>query len=308
MEVVTFVHTIYRYLNDAIRSPYEIMPLLNIPLVGTIPSFGNKHSYKNKLIAWIQPGSTVAQSYRALRMNLLYRENHNRRAENGGRIYLVTSSAPGEGKSVTLANLAVTFAITGMRVLVLDTDLRHPAMHHIFELPNTTGLSNIWATSRVTKPEISARTQTVPNNSIGEPNARMIGRSIQLYLSHITQKTAIPGLEVITSGPIPPNPAGLLDTIQMRELIAQVVNSRRYDAVFFDTPPALVVSDCGVLANITRGQVILVVESGRTRRTSVRRSAQNLAALSVNVAGVVVNRFNVRDLDAGSMEYYCRIE
>src|SRR5258708_37580920 len=99
-----------------------------------------------------------------------------------------------------------------MRVLVLDTDLRRPTMHQIFELPNTTGLSNIWAASEASNPEIYSRMSRVAGNANDEPNARLIERSIQLYLSHITRTTAIPGLDVITSLPVPPNLAELLAT------------------------------------------------------------------------------------------------
>src|SRR5262249_13701195 len=175
------------------------------------------------------------------------------------RLYTVTSPGPSEGKSVTTANLAVTFAITGMRILLIDADLRRPSIHQMFNLPNTVGLSNIWANGDTGPREYrTARSATieVSANGVSKQAQAVMSRCTQLYLSHLTQKTEVPGLEVITSGPIPSNPVELLDSPQMRELVQQIITSQRYDAVFFDTPPTLVVSDTTVVATITKSPVL----------------------------------------------------
>jgi Mrp family chromosome partitioning ATPase/capsular polysaccharide biosynthesis protein len=291
------------YLNNSIRSPSEIMPLLNVPLLGSIAPFGNKRSYKNKLITWTQPRSSISEAYRALRVNLLFRENTDG-ASSGCRLYVVTSAGPSEGKSVTAANLAITFAITGMRVLLVDADLRRPAVHQVFNLPNTTGLSSIWGSSETAKVKAMAQSVASRGDVRGASEDERISRGMQLYLSHIVQKTEIPGLEVITSGPIPSNPADHLDTIEMRELIHQITDNDYYDAVFFDTPPMLVVADSSIIANVAKAKVILVVESGRTHRPAASRTVQNLTNLSIPVAGVVMNRLRARDRDAEYGYYY----
>lgn len=297
--VVAFI---LEYLNNTLRSPAEVLPLLNVPLLGSIAPFGSKRSYKNRLIAWVQPRSSIAEGYRALRVNLLLRDQ-NGTADSPARcrIYAITSPGPSEGKSVTVANLAVTFAITGMRVLLIDTDLRRPTMHTLFSLPNATGLSSIWGTSNRNN-----KTLIVPRSaaSRGYVNDEMMGRSIQLYLSHLAQKTEVPGLDVITAGPTPPNPAELLDTLEMRELVRQLVSSQRYDVIFFDTPPSLVVTDSSIVANASKASVILVVESGRTHRGSAQRAAQQLTALSIPVVGVVMNRLSPRNRDTEHGYYY----
>ncbi len=296
----------FEYLNDSVRSPGEIMPLLNVSPIGTIAPFGKKRTYNDKLIAWTQPRSTISEAYRALRVNLMYAEgNNNGNGNHGGcRVYVVSSPGPAEGKSVTAANLAVTFAITGMRVLVIDADLRRPTQHLLFNVPNTTGLANLWSKTELVKGDVPAK--VYPSNGSEEPEASgdLLRQKILLSLPYLIQKTAIPGLEVIPSGVIPNNPAELLGTAQMQELIEQLRVTKHYDAIVFDTPPILVVSDTSVLANVAKAGMILVIQAGRTRRGSALRAVQQLSALSVGLLGVVVNRLDPRDLDAGYGQYY----
>jgi Mrp family chromosome partitioning ATPase/capsular polysaccharide biosynthesis protein len=296
---------IIEYLNNSIRSPSEIMPLLNVPLLGSIAPFGNKRSYKNKLITWTQPRSSISEAYRALRVNLLFRENVDE-PQPDCRMYVVTSAGPSEGKSVTAANLAITFAITGMRVLLIDADMRRPTLHQLFDLPNSSGLSSIWGSGEALKTRASAQPSSASRG--GDPKVtsedERIGKGMQLYLSHIVQKTEIPGLEVITAGPTPSNPADLLDSIQTRELLHQITSNNYYDVIFFDTPPTLVVTDSSIIANVSKAKVILVVESGHTHRPSALRAVQQLTNLSIPILGVVMNRLNPRDRDAEYGYYY----
>jgi succinoglycan biosynthesis transport protein ExoP len=291
---------VIEYFNDTLRSPSEVMPLMNVPLLGTVAPFGRKNTYKNKLITWTQPRSAIAEAYRALRVNILYRETQDD-SSPACRLYAVTSGGPAEGKSVTTANLAVTFAIIGMRVLVIDADLRRPAQHYMFNLPNTTGLSNLW--SNQPNGAVSAvrrSAQTVYLSS----NGKRVEDEVSVLLDQLVQKTDVPGLDVITGGPTVANPAELLDTPEIRGLLEGIVSSQRYDAIFFDTPPSLVVSDTNIIANVAKTKMIIVIEAGRTRRASAARAVQQLAALSIPVLGVVMNRLNPRDLDAGYGQYY----
>jgi polysaccharide biosynthesis transport protein len=295
------------YVNDSVRSPAEVMPLLNIAPIGTIAPFGKKHTYNDKLIAWTEPRSTISEAYRALRVNLMYAEGHENGngSHDGCHVYVVTSPGPSEGKSVTAANLAVTLAITGMRVLVIDADLRRPTQHLLFNVPNSTGLSSLWAQNEQTGGDFPAKMLSRDALS-GDTAARddTLRKKIMLSLPYMIQKTVIPGLEVIPSGVIPSNPAELLGTAQMQQLVLQLVVSKYYDAIIFDTPPLLVVSDTSVLANVARAGVILVIHAGRTRRGSALRAAQQLAALSIQLLGVVVNRLDPRDLDTAYGQYY----
>lgn len=293
------------YLNDSIRSPAEIMPLLNAPLFGAIAPFGNKRNYKNRLITWSNPRSTIAEAYRAVRVNVLFRETKEDGQEAGEdqaprHIYLITSPGPSEGKSVTAANMAVTFAMTGMRVLLIDADLRRPVQHQIFNVTNSTGLSNIWGKDDL----LPARAARGNASGSGNGVSAQIAHSVQQYLGQIVQRTEIPGLDLIPAGPIPPNPGELLDTPQMHELIRQVVDSLGYHVVLFDTPPVLVVTDSSVIGSVAKAKAILVVESGRTHRGAAVRAVQQLVTLSIPVLGVVMNRLKAQDRDANYGYYY----
>jgi succinoglycan biosynthesis transport protein ExoP len=295
------------YLNDSLRSPAEIMPLLNVPLFGAIAPFGNKRSYKNKLITWTNPRSNIAEAYRAVRVNILFRETNNGDGDGpSSHVFLITSPGPSEGKSVTVANLAVTFAITGMRVLIIDADLRRPAIHQIFGLPNNAGLSNIWGKEEIVRPRAMAGVAAGRGNGGGDTGSatEIVSRNVKLYLTRIIQKTEIPGLDVITAGPTPPNPAELLDTPQMRELLHQVTSEQGYDVVLFDTPPVLVVTDSSIIGSVAKAKAILVVESGRTHRGAAIRAVQQLTTLSIPVIGVVMNRLKPQDRDSDYGYYY----
>ena len=216
------------YLNNTIRTPSEVMPLLNVPLIGTITPFGKRNTYKDKLIAWTEPRSAISESYRALRVNLTYRTNEEGSADTplDCRSYLVTSPGPGEGKSVTAANLAVTFALMGTRVLLVDLDLRRPAQHELFNVRNNNGLSTIWGTREVPK-----RIDDLQNNGASKPTHRAVQPNIQLFLSHLIQKTEIKNLDILPAGTPIANPSQLLDTPEIRSLISEVTSSGQYDVV-----------------------------------------------------------------------------
>lgn len=276
---------LFEYLSDSLRSPAEIMPLLNVPLLGAIAPFGNKRGYKNKLVTWIQPRSTIAEAYRALRVNILFRENLD---EAVCRTYVVTSPNPSEGKSVTIANLAVAFAMTGMRVLLIDFDLRRPVQHSLFSVPNTTGLAEIWR-----KRDLAA----------GFDQATLRDQIAQ-QLPRLIQKTEIPNLSLLTSGSPSSNSSELIDSPQTRILMQLLVNSGFYDIILIDTPPILVVTDTTVVARLTNAKSILVVESGRTRRGAAVRAVQQFTNLDLPLLGVVINRLKAQDRDVGYGYYY----
>jgi capsular exopolysaccharide synthesis family protein len=276
---------LFEYLSDSLRSPAEIMPLLNVPLLGAIAPFGSKRGYKNKLVAWTQPRSTIAEAYRALRVNILFRENLD---ETACRVYVVTSPNPSEGKSVTIANLAVAFAMTGMRVLLIDFDLRRPVQHNIFNVPNTSGLAEIWR-----KREMNSH---LDSEALRDQIAQQAPRLIH--------KTEIPNLSLLPSGNAPSSSSELIDSPQTRTLMQLLVQSGMYDVILIDTPPILVVTDTTVVARLTNAKSILVVESGRTRRGAAVRAAQQFTNLDLPLLGVVINRLKAQDRDAGYGYYY----
>jgi non-specific protein-tyrosine kinase len=171
------------------------------------------------------------------------------------RTLLVTSAGPGEGKSTIVAHLAFSIAQAGRRTIVLDGDLRRPTLHKIFDLPNEQGLSS------VLKQEAT--------------------------LDAAVQDSGIPGVRVLTSGPLPPNPAELLDSPQMTALVEQL--AQQFDIVLLDTPALLAVTDAAVRAPTVDG-VMLVVGRAQARREAVRAACQHLADVKARWVGVVVNR------------------
>jgi Mrp family chromosome partitioning ATPase/capsular polysaccharide biosynthesis protein len=300
-------------LNGTIRSPAEVRAHLMVACIGTVAPFGRKRNYRKKLVAWLKPESTFAESYRTLRVSLLRTEKN----QHGYRSYIVTSAQPGEGKSVTAANLAVTFASAGMRVLLIDADLRQPTQHRLFGLPNECGFSSVL--NEISQARMRQLVQPGagpqhngedPNNEAeeaqnkglqtlqvegavapGSPNGtlRETGES-RVSLLSVVQQTEIPGLAVITSGPKPLNPAELLSTDQLEDLVHRAVNDKHFEIVIFDTPPVLAVSDTCGLASVTASPVVLVVEAGRTRRAAAARAIERLKELSIPLIGVVLNR------------------
>lgn len=200
------------------------------------------------LITLRDPSSAAAEAYRTLRTNLLFTS-----LDRPLHTLLATSTAPDEGKSTTLANLAVTMAQAEQSVLLVDCDLRRPSLHTIFGAPNEQGLTS----------------------AILEPDAPLP-----------IAATAVPGLNLLTSGPLPPRPADLLGSRRMGALIERL--RREADIVLFDTPPVVAVTDAAVLAPRLDG-VLLVLHAGHTRRDRAREARQILEKVKANIVGVVLN-------------------
>ncbi|RIW36063.1 polysaccharide biosynthesis tyrosine autokinase [Bacillus salacetis] len=217
----------------------------------------NNHS--RKLVTDAAPKSPVSEQYRTLRTNIEFSQ-----VDDAYRSLMVTSTGPGEGKSTTSANLAVVFAQQGKKVLLIDADLRKPTMHYTFQKMNTVGLSNA-----VTK---------------------------QVGLTDAVQSTRVENLDILTSGPIPPNPAELLGSKGMNSLLEEMY--RLYDVVIFDTPPVLAVTDAQILANKCDGTV-LVVSSGRTEIEAAQKAKEQLQSAQAKLLGVVLNNKEVK-----SSQYY----
>lgn len=274
------------YLDDTIRSPEEVRALTGAPTLAAIGRFpGN--DYSEMLISEREPRSPITETYRALRTNLQFLA-----IDSPLRIILITSSGPGEGKSVTAANLAVVFARAGKSVVLVDADLRRPVLHKVFGLKNRIGLTT-WLVGQgeeATNAEVSGS-----NGSTGLALdiTELNRHSLLSYL----QPTAVPKLQVMCSGALPPNPAEVLGSNRMREFLDEVATIA--DVVIIDSPPCVTVTDAVVLSQWVNG-VLLVLDSQNTHRQGARRAKENLAAAGARILGAVVNRFDTR----GSAYYY----
>jgi protein-tyrosine kinase len=212
------------------------------------------------LITLTSPKSPISEQYRTIRTNIQFST-----VDRQIRSILVTSAGPAEGKSTTSANLAVVFAQQGKKVLFIDADLRRSTMHYTFRLDNHVGLTNV-----LTK---------------------------QVSLERAVQSTEQENLYVLTSGPIPPNPAELLGSRSMEELLKQAFT--QYDLVLFDTPPVLAVTDAQILANLCDG-IVLVVSSGKTEIEAAQKAKEALANAKGKLLGVVLNNKKMKE----SQYYY----
>ena len=202
----------------------------------------------------------IAEAYRHLRTSLLLSS-----AGNPPKTILVTSSQPSEGKTTTAINTAFMLAQTGAEVLIIDCDLRRPRLHANFNLSNTRGLTNYLS---------------------GESKLEEV---LQTY-------DKVPNLKLLTSGPIPPNPAELLGSEEMRKLLASL--SEKFTHIVVDSPPAISFTDASIISTFVDG-VILVVHGGRSSRAVVRRARQQLLDVGAHIFGVVLN--NVK---AEAHDYY----
>jgi len=214
------------------------------------------------LITVADPRSPVSEAYRTLRTNLDFSS-----LDKPLKTMLVTSAGPEEGKSTVLANLAVTTAQAGKKVILVDCDLRRPTLHNIFNLKNDVGLS----------------TMVVDDAAMESPPL---------------QDTGVEGLQLVSSGPLPPNPAELLGSRRMEEIVAALLE--RADVVFFDAPPVVAVTDAAVLATKVDG-VLLVINAGGTKRDYARAAKARLEKVNANLLGAVLN--NVR-FDVSLHRYY----
>jgi capsular exopolysaccharide synthesis family protein len=195
------------------------------------------------------PKALAAEAFRVLRTNLQFMG-----LDAPLRSLAVTSATPGEGKSTISANLAVAFAQTGASVCVVDADLRRPTQHKLFGLDNWAGVTTVVA-----------------------------GQS---PLEGCLRETAVEGLHVLPSGPVPPNPSELLGSRRMAALLAEL--EERFDVVIVDTPPVLAVTDACVLAPKVGG-MLLVARSGQVDRRQVDRAKVALEAVQAKVLGVVLD-------------------
>jgi succinoglycan biosynthesis transport protein ExoP len=266
------------YLDDTVHSTDEVERLLHLPALAVIPSAlgngkrrllsapgamqkRNGHPSENpELLMNVDGRSPLAESYRHLRTSVLLST-----AGRAPRSLLVTSSLPGEGKTTTAVNTAISLAQTGVSVVIIDADMRRPRLRSIFGLSDRAGLSSILS-NELSEAEVLA----------------------------MVAKEEVSGLHVLTAGPIPPNPAELLGSAQMRRLMATL--QANFTHVVVDSPPVTSFTD-GVLISSMVDGVLLVVHGGKSSRHVVKRSRQLLQDVGAKIFGVVLNNVNLQSHD-----------
>lgn len=243
-------------LDDRINSPEEAERVLRLPNLGHVPLVEEEGL---RLIRDISTFSPLMESYRSLRTNINF-------AAVGSTLksIVVTSSVPAEGKSTTAANLAMAMALDGKRVIIVDADLRRPSLHKLFRLESSPGLTDV-----------------------------LVGTH---EIEDVIRPSGVDNVSVIAAGSPPPNPAELLGSARMVELITQL--EAISDIVLFDSPPALAVADGVVLAARTNG-VLLVIGYGETKKTNTRKAVEQLRRANAKVLGTVLNR-----IEGPSSGYY----
>ncbi|MDM5441345.1 CpsD/CapB family tyrosine-protein kinase [Bacillus hominis] len=214
---------------------------------------------RRQLIAYEQPKSSVSEQYRNIRTNIEFAS-----IDKKIRSLIVTSANQSEGKTTTAANIAIVFAQQGKKVLLIDADLRKPALHQMMQVENIFGLTSVLTRSKT--------------------------------LETCVTQTKIGNLTFLPCGPIPPNPAELLGASSMKDLLSEAYGT--YDLVIFDSSPILPVTDAQIMANQCDASV-LVIRSGATEKEAALKAKQSLDSAKGKLLGVVLN-----DKEQNGSEYY----
>ena len=216
------------------------------------------------IISYNDPKSVISEQYRAIRTNIEYSN-----VDQNTKTILVTSSDKNEGKTTTVSNLAVSFANLNKKVLLIDCDLRNASIHKMFKINNIYGLTDILAKDRA--------------------------------VDKCIQETELENLYVLTAGAIPPNPAEILSSEKMKNLIEDLKNI--YDYIFIDTPPIGLVTDAGALSSFIDG-VVLVVKSESIEKKYLEETKKKLDAVDARILGAILNSYKSEQKDYNYYSYY----
>jgi non-specific protein-tyrosine kinase len=250
------------YLDDTLKSPRDAEKVLGLDTLASIPLFANVPANGAALLA----GNPQArESYSVLRTNLQFAA-----LDHPLKMLIITSAEPSDGKSTVAANLSIALAQADQRVILVDSDLRRPTLHRVFRLANNVGVT-------------SALLQK------------------DLDLDSLLQPTEIPGLRLLPSGPLPPNPSALLSSAHMRRLMAALRNEA--DVVILDCPPAAAIADAAIMGAQSDG-ALMVLRAGRSRKRIVQQAVENLRRVNVHMIGVALNRVPMTGSDYYYYHYY----
>ena len=270
------------YFDDSIKNPEELEHL-GFPILATIPEISSKEvapdvpstngnsedlfearQIETRLVTHFDPKSPISESYRTLRTNIQFKNKQTKQ-----HVILVTSSAPKEGKSTTVANLAITMAQMGNKTALIDADLRRPVIHSIFNLKKENGISNY-----------------------------LIGNA---ELKDILKPTFVNNLSIIPCGPLPPNPSELLGSDEMAKLIQELRN--KFEVILFDSPPVIAVTDAAILSTLVDG-VVLVIKAHQTHREAIKRAKNLLDNAEAKIFGSLLNGVNIKKTYGTNYYYY----
>jgi succinoglycan biosynthesis transport protein ExoP len=278
-------------MNTSIRRPEELDRMVPVPGLAVIPMIQQAGPRQPRLAGLLrrgrngsdgaagspggfgtlpQPLSIGTEAFRMLRTSLVWSESGETL-----RTIVVTSAAPGEGKTITAANLAVIFAHEGRRVLLIDSDVRRPKLHTMLRVPRSPGLVDLLR-SHSDMEELATRTQALQQGVV----------PTEVPAPDYIRSTSIRGLYLLPCGRIEPTMADLSSAARIRRLLGDL--GKWFDVVILDTPPVLAVADAGILGAMADG-VLLVVRAGQTDRTAVLRAHQHLAQIGARVVGTVFN-------------------
>jgi capsular exopolysaccharide synthesis family protein len=263
-------------VDKSVKTLKEAKELFGATLLGVIPAFGKSGKTRrpvgdlegivSRMVARDMPRSPMGQAYQMLQANLKFLSS-----DKQLKAIVITSSVPKEGKSEVSANLAAAMAQVGRKVLLVDADMRHPSQHHLWELTNSVGLSNVL---------------------VGEADF------------NIAVQKVMPGLDILPAGVIPPNPVALLDSKRMASLMETF--SKNYDFVIVDTPPLAGIADAPIVGKMADG-ILLVVRPGVVDSASAKAAKEFLASSGQNVLGLVANGVLIKN-EPDSYFYYVNEE
>jgi len=254
----------FEYVDNRIKSPEEMSRYLGLPYLGMIPALFDETVAP--LVSNRNLNPTFSESFRTLRTNVAFSS-----ADEGLRSVIVTSTMPNEGKTVVATNLATALAQTGMRVLLIDADMRKGRVNAVFDRPRQPGLSDF-----------------------------LVGRA---KVSQTVRTTNVPGLWVMPAGTAPPNPSELLGSNRFADFIASL--GQHFDWAILDTPPIMPVTDSGVIAHMMSG-VVFVVGADMTNRYAAQRAVEQLTRNKARFLGAVLNRADFKHHGYYYSRYYQR--
>ncbi|HNT65848.1 MAG TPA: polysaccharide biosynthesis tyrosine autokinase [bacterium] len=272
---------VLEYLDNSLQS-MEDVEALGLAVMATIPNIKPEEAngllsaihiesdpeasdLNERLVTHLKPRSPISEAYRTLRTNILFSN-----PDHAKKTLLVTSSGPKEGKSTTVSNLAITFAQMGNRTLLIDADLRRPILHKLFNISKSVGLTNI-----------------------------LVGRAT--LEEAVKQVPKLPDLDILNCGVIPPNPAELLGSKNMKELLEYA--KQHYNIILIDTPPSLAVTDAAILSSYVDG-LLLVIRAGGTQREAGRRAYEQLKKVNAPILGAVLNGIEAANVYGSTYYYY----